>query len=348
MKISLPRQKYSEDPQVIGFYEQLLEKVNALAGVQAAGATSLVPISEDDFVIAFESENEPGNPTGVISHTANFFAVGGAYFEAMGIPLVRGRYINRRDTTKAPHVAVVSETLAKKLFPDQDPIGKRITFDDRSKTPDWHEIVGVVGDVKTYGLDQATTMQIYESFPQQVPRTMNLVVRTSGEPMRVAGAIRKAVLSLDEEQPVAAVVTLDRLLSASVAQRHFSMLLATVFAAAALLLAAVGTYGVVSYAVSQRRNEIGIRMALGAQGRDVKRLIVVHGMALALLGVGLGLVGASILTRFMSALLFGVPPTDPSTFTIALVVLICISFIACWLPARRAARVDPIQALRYE
>jgi putative ABC transport system permease protein len=347
MKISLPKRKYPDDPQVVAFYQQLLEKVKALPGVQAAGATSLIPISDNDFVIAFEAEDQPPLPTGAMQ-SANYFSVSADYFKTMGIPLLRGRYINERDTADASHVAVINEKLAKKIFPNQDPVGKRITFDDRAKKPDWYEIVGVVGDVKNYGLDQATTMQIYEPFTQQPFSSMSLVARAAGDPTAMTTAIRNEVLSLDKEQPVANVVTFNQLLSVSIAQRQFSMLLLGVFAAAALLLAAVGIYGVLSYAATQRRNEIGIRMALGAGQREILRLVVGQGMRLTMIGISTGLAAAFALTRLMSTLLFGVSATDPLTFTLISLLLASVALPACYLPARRATKVDPMVALRCE
>jgi len=347
LKVSLPKRKYPEEPQQVAFFQQLIDKVRALPGVQAAGGTSLVPVSDDDFVIGFEAEHQPPLQPG-IGQSANYFSVSADYFKAMGIPLLQGRLINELDTKDSPHVAVINETLAKKIFPAQDPIGKRITFDDRTKNPDWYEIVGVVGDVKNYGLDQTTTMQIYEPFAQQTFSFMSLVVRTSVEPASLTAAIRNEVLSLDKEQPISSVVTLDQLVSASVAQRQFSMLLLGVFAAVAMLLAAVGIYGVLSYAVTQRTQEIGIRMALGAGRRDVLRLIVGQAMSLTLIGIGVGLVSAFLLTRLMSALLFGVSATDPATFSLIALLLVAVSVLSCWIPAMRAAKVDPMVALRWE
>lgn len=345
LKVSLPKRKYPQAPQQVAFFRQLLEKVRALPGVQWAGATSLVPISPDDFVLSFEAEDQPPTPPGVISQSANYASVSADYFKAMGIPLLRGRLINERDTADAPHVAVINETLSQKIFPGQNPIGKRITFNDRAKNPDWYEIVGVVGDVKHYGLDQATTMQIYEPFTQQTFASMSLVVSTANDPTALTTAIRNEVLSLDKEQPVANVVTLNELLASSVAQRQFSLLLLGVFAMIALLLAAVGIYGVLSYAVTQRTNEIGIRMALGAGERAILQLVVGQGLRLTLLGVTTGLVAAYALTRLMSTLLFEVSATDPLTFAVIAVLLVFIALLACWIPARRATKVDPLVAL---
>jgi putative ABC transport system permease protein len=346
LSVSLPRSKYPEEPQQVAFFQQLLEKVRALPGVQAAGATNPLPMA-GDTVLGFVVQGRPPLPPGA-GQSTNYYSVSADYFKAMGIRLLRGRLISERDTKEAPHVAVINETMAKKIFPDEDPIGKRITFDDREANPDWYEIVGVVGDVKQYGLDQATPMQTYEPYTQQTYPFMTLVARASGDPTTLTAAIRNAVLELDKEQPIANVRTLDRILSASTAQQRFSALLLGVFAAVAMSLAAVGIYGVLSYAVTQRTPEIGIRMALGAARGDVLRLVVGAGMRLALLGVAVGLVVAFGLTRLMSALLFGVSPTDPMIFGLIPLLIVIVALLACWVPARRATKVDPMIALRAE
>jgi putative ABC transport system permease protein len=286
-------------------------------------------------------------PPGAAQST-NFYGVNADYFKAMGIRLSHGRLLTERDTRDSPHVAVINETMAKKIFPDEDPIGKRITFDGGENNPDWYEIVGVVGDVKQYGLDQATPMQTYEPYTQQTFSSMTLVARASGDPTNLTAAIRNAVLQLDKEQPIANVRTLDQILSTSVAQQRFSTLLLGVFAAVAMSLAAVGIYGVLSYAVTQRTQEIGIRVALGAARRDVLRLVVGQGMRLALIGMAAGLAVAFALTRLMSTLLFGVSPTDPMIFGSIALLIVTVALLACWIPARRATKVDPMVALRSE
>jgi putative ABC transport system permease protein len=278
--------------------------------------------------------------------STNYYSVTPDYFKAMGIPLRQGRLFDDHDRKDATRVIVINEAMAQRLFPDEDPIGKRITFG--SKNPDWYEIVGIVGDTKQYGLDQATTLQTYEPFTQQTFPYMTLVVRTTGDPASFTPAIRGQVLSIDKDQPISGVQTLDHLLSTSIAQQQFSMLLLGIFAVVALVLAAVGIYGVLSYAVTQRTHEIGIRMALGAGRRDVLRLVVGHGMLLTLIGVVAGLAAAFALTRLMTTMLYGVSATDPLTFGVIALLLVTIALVACWIPARRATRVDPMIALRYE
>ncbi len=346
LSVALPRRKYTEETQRAAFFQQLLEKVSALPGVQATGVTNSMPMG-NDTIYAFEIEGRPPLPPGA-GQSTNFYSVSAGYFKAMGIALRRGRLLTERDTKDAPHVAVINEAMAQKIFPNEDPLGKRMTFDDRSKNPDWYEIVGIVADVKQYGLDQATPLQTYEPYTQQTMSSMTLVARTTGEPTNYTAAIRQAVLQIDKEQPIANIRALNEFLSASIAQQQFSMLLLGVFAAVALVLAAVGLYGVLSYAVTQRTHEIGIRMALGAGQRDVLKMIVGHGLRLTLLGLAAGLAAAFGLTRLMSTLLFGVSAADPGTYSLIALLLVTVALLACYIPARRATKVDPLVALRYE
>lgn len=345
--VSLPSRKYPEENQQVSFFQQLIENVQTVPGVQSVGAASVLPLTNDDFVVSFEVDGRAPLPQGA-SQSTNYYSVSADYFKAMGIPLLRGRLFTVRDTKDSPHVALINETMAKKIFPNEDPIGKRITFDRRDNNPDWYEVVGIVGDTKHYGLDQATTLQTYEPYTQQTFSTMNLVVRSVGDPASLITAIRNEVLRLDPEQPVSNLKTLDDFVATSVVQQQFSMLLLTVFAAVALILATVGIYGVLSYAVTQRTHEIGIRMALGAGQSNVLRLVIRHGMRLTLMGVTAGLVGAFALTRLMSALLFSVSTTDPLIFFLIAVLLLITALLACWIPARRAMKVDPMIALRAE
>ena len=345
--VSLPKNKYPEGSQKVLFFQQLIERVSALPGVQAAGAAHVVPMTGDDYVLSFEIDGRPPLPPGS-SQSTNYYSVTADYFKAMGIPLRRGRVFTERDTKDSPPVAVINETMVQKIFPNEDPIGKRITFDDRDKNPRWFEIVGIVGDVKQYGLDQPTTMQTYEPYTQQPPDSMMLVVRSAVDPTNLSAAIRSEVLKLDKEQPTTYIKTLNQYFAISVAQQRFSVVLLGIFAVVALVLAAVGIYGVLSYAVTQRTHEIGIRMALGAGQRDVFRLVVGRGMLLSVIGVVGGLVAAFGLTRLMASLLFGVTATDAVTFASVAGVLLSIALLACYIPARRATKVDPLVALRYE
>ena len=349
VNLSLPQRKYPEDDQRSAFYFQLIQKVSTLPGVRAAGAANVLPL-EDDYILGFHIQGRPPDAPGE-DRSTNYFAVSPDYFKAMGIPLLRGRLFTEHDTKGAPRVAIINEAMAKQYFPDEDPIGQHIHVTNGPVL--YREIVGVVGDVKQYGLDQETPVQTYEPYLQEPFSFMSLVVRTAGDPTSLSGAIRSEVLSIDSEQPVSSIKTLDQILSTSIAQQRFAMLLFGVFGAVALILAAVGVYGVMSYAVTQRTHEIGIRMALGAARRDVLRLVIGHGMMLTLIGIAFGLVATFVLTSFvltslMSSLLFGVSVTDLATFAIFSATLAAVALVACAVPARRALKVDPIVALRYE
>jgi len=342
--VTLPSRKYPEENQQSAFFQQLLEKVRALPGVQAAGASNVVPLG-GDYVLGFVIEGRPPLPPGA-GQSTNYYSVSADYFKAMGIPLLRGRVFTEQDTRNSTRVAVISESMAKRVFPNEDPIGKRIHVTNGPTV--FREIVGIVGDVKHYGLDQDTTLQTYEPYTQQPFSFMTLVVRTAGDPTNLTSAIRNQVLSIDKEQPVSGVRTLEQRVSTSIAQQRFSMLLLGVFAAVAMVLAAVGIYGVLSYAAAQRTHEIGIRMALGARAGNVLKMVIGQGMKLALAGVALGSGAALALTQLMKRLLFGVTAADPMTYVVIALSLTLVALFACWIPARRAAKVDPMVALRVE
>ncbi len=344
VNIALPGRKYPNQDQYSAFFGQLIEKISVLPGVVAVGATQVLPI-QGDYLVGFKLQGRPPDPPGQ-DKSPNYYAVTPAYFKAMGIPLLRGRLFTEQDNRNAAPVAVINETMAKTYFPDEDPIGKGINL---SQGPEkFREIIGIVGDVKQYGLSQPTTLQAYDPYLRMPFSGVTLVVRSEGNPAALSGPIRSEVLALDKEQPVSRIRTLDQIVSGSVQQQQFLMLLLGVFAAVALILAAVGLYGVMSYAVTQRTHEIGIRMALGANSGNVLRLVVGHGMTLALIGVAIGLAGAFGLTRLMSKLLFAVSTTDPITFAVISVLLTGVALGACLVPASRATKVDPMVALRHE
>ncbi len=350
--ISLPEKKYPEKDQQAAFYTQLIERVSTLPGVQAAGAGSAVPFSYahwGNFGKGFKIEGRTGYQAGNEYSTA-YYSVSPNYFKAIGIPLLRGRLFTEQDTEGAPRVAIINSTMAKKYFPDEDPIGRRIQMTALvNNGPEvYREIVGIVGDVKSDGLDRETPAQTYEPYMQEPFPFMTLVVRTAGDPVGLTEALRIEILKLDKEQPIFSINTLDRLVSGSTGQQRFSMQLVGIFAAVALAMAAIGLYGVMSYAVTQHTQEIGIRLALGAQQRHVLSLIVRQGLALTLTGLAIGLAAALGLTRLLSGLLFGVSSTDPATFVLISLVLLGVALSACYLPARRATRVDPMTALRRE
>jgi putative ABC transport system permease protein len=269
------------------------------------------------------------------------------YLRAMSIPLLQGRALTVQDNENAPLVVLISETMAHKIWPGADPIGKRVRFynSNPAEQRPWRTVVGVVRDVKQYGLDTAGPMAMYETLTQFPTNAVTLIVHTRVEPSAMVAAVRHEILALDKDQAVFNIATMEQLVSDSISLRRFSMFLLGLFAGVALILSAIGIYGVLAQSVSQRTHEIGIRMALGAQTRDVLQLIVRHGMSLTVIGIAIGLAGAFALTRLLASLLFGVGATDPATFLWISVLLAAVSFFACYLPARRAARLDPIKAL---
>ncbi|MGE0128236.1 MAG: ABC transporter permease [Blastocatellales bacterium] len=347
MKLALPRSKYAEGAKATAFFQQLQERLSTLPGVEAASAVSTILLPKLANSSNFTIENRPPDPREQ-SLELPFDAVQPNYFQTMSIQLLSGRTFSEQDASDKPRVAIVNETFVKRYFPNEDAVGKRFTFGDGNNNPQWITIVGVVRDTKRQGLDQPIRIESWFPHAQAPSRSMQVVLRTTGDPLALAGAVRDAVWSLDRDLPIPKMETMEQILSESVAQRRLNMLLLAIFAAVALILAAVGIYGVMSYAVTQRTNEIGIRMALGAQMGDVLKLILAQGMKLALIGVGIGLIATIALTRLMSSLLFGVSATDPLTFAAIALLLTVVALLACYLPARRATKVDPMIALRYE
>ncbi len=346
MLIALPRQKYGQSEQQRAFFQQLLERVGALPGVEAAGAVNSLPLSQSQEGRYFAVEGDTRN-VDEVDPGAGYRTVSPGYFRAMGIPLLTGRSFTERDAQGAPGAVIINQEMARRFFYDADPLGKRIKFSTREDAR-WSEVVGVVGDVRHHALDQERNSEIYASYLQRPSGGMYLVARTASDSSGIASAIRDEVRAIDKDQPIDDINTMEQRLSASVAPRRFPMVLLSIFAAVALALASAGIYGVMSYSVTQRTHEIGVRMALGAQPADVLRLVVGQGVLLASIGVGAGLVSAVALTRLMSSLLFGVSPTDPVTFAAVSVLLAGVALGACFIPARRAAKVDPMVALRYE
>jgi len=347
MRISLPGARYPEPKQIEQFYRELTERVKALPGVEAAGATVSLPLGGSNFSVgrSFIREGRPLTPAE--SQNADYFVATPDYFKTMRIPVKSGRGITEQDRTDAPPVVVVNESLARRFFPGEDPLGKRLTVWRDEKFA--REIVGVVGDVKSDRLDAETDPQIYVPHAQDAGwGGLSLAVRTTVEPETLTAAVRGVVLSIDKNQPVHDIKTMDDVVAASVANNRLVVLLFGLFALFALLLATVGIYGVMSYMVAQRTHEIGIRMALGAQQADVLRLILKQGLALTLAGVGLGLAGALALSRLLESLLFGVSATDPVTFGGLSLLLTAVALAACYIPTRRAMKVDPMVALRNE
>jgi putative ABC transport system permease protein len=343
--VPLSRSRYPEAEQQAAFVQQAIRRISEMPGVAAVAAVNILPLSGDGRQSTFTVEGRPV-PNGQ-EPDAEASTVTPDYFRAMGIPVIRGRAFNEGDKKDSPSVVIISETLARKIFPGEDPVGKRLVIDD-DRPP--FEIVGIVGDIRHEKLETETYPEYYLSFYQLPERSVNLVVRaaTPNEPASLQMAVRNAVKQIDKEQIVWETKTMEQWRAQSVARQRFNMMLLGLFAALALLLAAVGIYGLMSYTVTQRTHEIGIRIALGASRRDVVRMVVGQGMTLALIGVGAGLLAAFGVTRVMSSLLYGVTATDALTFGAVSLLLIALALLACLIPARRATRVDPMTALRYE
>ena len=346
-KINLPGAKYRQAETRVAFFQRLLERVRALPSVLSAGSNSSLPLAGDYWGRSLTVEGFPVLPVGQ-APTVNHFVVSPSYFEAMGIRVLKGRDFDERDTKDSQKVAIIDERLARQYWPDADPIGRRVRFGPPEDNEPWHTIVGVVGEVRHERLDASTRKSVYLPFAQMPVGRSNLAIRTSGRPENLISAVRAQVKELDPDLPIIHVMPMTEVVSMSIWQPRLYTALFGVFAAVALILAMVGIYGVMSYAVSQRTREIGLRMALGAERKDVLKLVVGQGIALAAIGVGVGLVAAVVLTRLMSSLLFGVTATDPITFAAVSVLLTGVALGACFVPARRAARVDPMVALRYE
>jgi putative ABC transport system permease protein len=348
MDIGLPQAKYPEGTlKPRAFYRELLDRTNSLPGVERAGAVSILPLG-GNFDTAGALPEGFALGAGEMPYPERYIVTPG-YFDTMKLRLKRGRFLTEGDDENAPLVVLLSETAAQRWWPNQDPIGRRLKVPGLDNSPPlWRTVVGILQDVKQAGLDAPHTMQVYLPHAQYSSRYLTLVVRSKSEPMNLAPEIRQQINQLDPDQAVSNVATMDQVLSDSVASPRFSAALLVSLAGLGLLLATVGVYGVLSYGVSQKTREIGIRMALGAARKDVLSLVVGQGMKLLLLGVVAGTAAALLLTRLMSGLLFGVTASDPVTFGGIAIFLGAVALMACYIPARRAAKVDPMVALRYE
>jgi putative ABC transport system permease protein len=344
MQLDLPQSRYSKPLQVSNFYHELLRRIRNLPGVRAAGIVTPLPLTGEGYQTNFDIEGRPLPSPGHFP-SSDYHTVSPGYFRAMGIPLLRGRLFSHSDNSKAPGVAVVSESFARRYWPNEDPIGRRF---DQQANGQWHSVIGVVGNTKQYGLESHTKTEFYLPYLQHPLNYMTIVVRTATNPVSLTAPVRAQVASLDKDLPVYNVRTMKRLLAESVSSSRMTILLLGIFSLLAIVLAAVGIYGVVAYWVAQRTHEIGVRMALGARQLDVLRMVLRQGMRLAAIGIGCGIVAALGLTRLMASLLFDVKPSDPVTFVVVALVVAGVTFLACYIPARRATRVDPMVALRYE
>ena len=355
MQISLPQGKYSTPQQTAAFYKQTLERIQSEPGVQSASAVNFLPLTDmgDATSLTIEGVNLPIPGQEI---TVSYRVIDRNYFRTMDIPLLRGRYFTEQDNDESHGVVMINQTMARRYWPDQDPLGRRLQphfpavkvpwRPESSNT--WLTVVGVVGDVEEDGVNDQTSAEIYVPYMQNPSSLMNLLVRSTSDPLRLVTAVRRQVLAVDGDQPVYNVNTMEKVFNQSIAEPQVITSLLTTFAVIALMLAAIGVYSVMSYSVAQRTHEVGVRMALGAQQRHVLKMILGQGLKLVLVGVVIGVTTAFAVTRVISNLLFGVTPTDPLIFVGVPLLLIAVAMLASYFPARRALKVDPIIALRNE
>jgi putative ABC transport system permease protein len=345
--VILPRAKYREENQTTNFFKQLVDHVRNIPGVQDASATATLPLTGDNWGRSLTIEGYPVLSVGqapIIQHTV----VTPGYFRTMGIGLIAGRDFTDADTIDAPKVTIVDERLARHYWPNDSAVGKRVRFGPPEDNEPWHTIVGVVRTVRHQRMQEDTRESVYLPHQQIPVGGLTLVARTASDPREITAAIRREVAQIDRDQPISEIATMEEVVAESIWQPRLYATLFAVFAGGALTLALIGIYGVMAFLVQTRTHEIGVRMALGATARDVFRLIVGRGMKLTVFGVVIGVAGAIALTRLMHGLLFNTSATDPWTFIAISILLSAAAFLACYIPARRAAKVDPLIALRYE
>jgi putative ABC transport system permease protein len=346
MTVVVPSAKYPDASRLINFNDQLKDRIQALPGVTGAATVNILPLNPGNTT-RFNVEGDPIPPPGQ-EVECNIRNVNDTYFKTLGVPLLAGRMFDERDKADGPGVVIIGKNLADRMFAGRDPIGKRIVYTGIQADPE--TIVGVVGDVKITGLDEAAKPVMYYPFRQSSSPFANLIVRTNADPTALVGAVRNEVRNLEPDVAIFNVNTMEELISNSPASfmRRFPALVIGVFAGVALLLASIGIYGVVSYSVSQQTHHIGVRMALGAQASDILKMVLSQGLLLAVVGVTAGVLAAFGLMRLLQSLLFEVSASDPVTFAIVAGTLFLVALLACYIPARRATKVDPLQALRYE
>ena len=349
-KVSLPSSKYGTDKALLTFFHELQQRISRLPGVRSAGLCSFPPFTGLGSATGVHVLSQPEHSLMDLP-VAAVRVVGADYFSTMQIPLHAGRTFNEQELTEERHVAVINQAFADQYIKGVNPLGQKAviymkSLEESKNAPS--EIIGVVGDVRQMGLDTPAEPTVYWPHPELVLSELTFVVRTANEPLALVSAVRNELQQMDPAQPMAAVSTMDQLLAGTLSRSRFTMLVLGVFAAVALILACVGIYGVIAYSVTQRTQEFGIRMALGANRQDVFRLVLGQGTRLTLVGIGLGILAAVVVTRLMATLLYGISATDPLTFTAVALLLALVALAACYIPARRATRVDPIVALRYE
>jgi putative ABC transport system permease protein len=347
LDLTLAGEKYEKTQPRVDFYQQLLGKIESLPGVERVGAVNLLPLSRSNTSSTFTIQGRTPPPKGQETD-AGWRPSSPDYLAAMNIPLRRGRYLTESDDrADAPRVILINDTLASRFFAGEDPLGKRLDFGDAEKNGYW-EIVGVVGSVRHEGLEEKISPEVYVAHAKSPWRSMTVVVRTAGEPTQIVSAVQNELRSLDRDQPIFNVRTLDRVVHESLAGPRVAAAMMGVFALIALLLATIGIYAVMSYTVTQRTHEIGVRLALGAQPRSILRMIVGQGMVLTLIGLVVGLGASLLMSRAMTKVLFNVTATDPATFVSISIFLALVALAANYFPARRATKIDPMTALRYE
>jgi putative ABC transport system permease protein len=348
LSIQLPRQKYVEDSKVVQFYEDVAERIAALPGARSVGVGSSVLLGPlpQSAGLSVEGRLAPPNAVDI---PVPYDTVTNGYFRTLGIPLTRGRLFGPEDTATAPAHVIVNEAFVRRFFPSEDPLGKRVTFNDpQDKDVRWLTIVGAVADTRRGGISRPPWAELYFPLTQSADPRLTVLVRTAGDPITMARAAQEQVWAVDPAQPVASIRTLEELLARAQANRRFTMMTLGVFAVVALLLAAVGIYGVIAYSTAQRTHEIGVRVALGARRADVLHMVLRDGLRIGTLGTIIGIAVAAAATRLLSSLLFGVSPHDPLTFVVLPVMLLIVVLLASWIPARRALAVEPVTALRAE